>query len=246
MGKYMKKSKITGDVLVMEVSQSSMGVRTRAKTLALQRLQKTTPPPPPSPTPLNPDTTTYLQLRSRRLEKSPPPSPTDTTKKPSPQQQNPNSNCRASSRLRLSSTNSVSVGSVSLGCSNMGDKNYVCEKEEETYDFNDLGIEASFGENNLEFEGRGRSTRESTPCSFIRDCDILGTPGSATRPTSSTATNRRVQCDLQRNIPTTWEMEEFFACAEQQQQRLFMEKYNFDVVNDIPLPGRYEWVTANP
>ncbi|MCI22573.1 cyclin-dependent kinase inhibitor 3-like [Trifolium medium] len=37
-------------------------------------------------------------------------------------------------------------------------------------------------------------------------------------------------------------MDEFFALAEKQQQAIFMEKYNFDVVNDVPLPGRYEWV----
>lgn len=80
---------------------------------------------------------------------------------------------------------------------------------------------------------------------------------------------------MQRNIPTAYEMDEFFAFAEKQQQAIFMEKcvfllirptpivlriksviqlfmplcilftfcrYNFDVVNDVPLPGRYEWV----
>lgn len=47
---------------------------------------------------------------------------------------------------------------------------------------------------------------------------------------------------MQRNTPTTNEVDEFFALAEKQQQALFMEKYNFDVVNDVPLPGRYEWV----
>lgn len=69
-------------------------------------------------------------------------------------------------------------------------------------------------------------------------------------------------------------MEEFFTFAEQQQQRLFMEKYvvfnstdtvifkrvllstnvkilffinryNFDVVNDLPLTGRYEWIRVD-
>lgn len=55
MGKYMRKSKPAGDVAVMEVSQAaSLGVRTRAKTLALQR-----------------SSSSYLQLRSRRLEKPP-------------------------------------------------------------------------------------------------------------------------------------------------------------------------------
>ncbi|KAM1431337.1 hypothetical protein ACFX2I_047302 [Malus domestica] len=43
MGKYMKKSKISGDVAVMEVSispQSFLGVQTSAKILALKKLQQ--------------------------------------------------------------------------------------------------------------------------------------------------------------------------------------------------------------
>ncbi|KAK9282434.1 hypothetical protein L1049_005351 [Liquidambar formosana] len=254
MGKYMKKSKITGDVAVMEVSQSSMGVRTRAKTLALQRLQSTLTPPQKL------DNSSYLQLRSRRLEKPPPLLLNETTnatkrlpkdscrENPNPK---PSPNPRVSSRLRLSSVNKGSVGSVSLSCSKNEDEycgttTATVGREGEKEEFNDVGVEASFGENNLEFEGRERSTRESTPCSLIRDSDAIGTPRSTTRPTSSTATNWRVRNAVQKNIPTTREMEEFFACAEQQQQRLFTEKYNFDIVSDLPLPGRYEWVKVNP
>jgi len=63
----MKKSKIAGDVaaLIMESPppHSHLGVRTRAKTLALQN------------SPQTPDSAAYLQLRSRRLLKLPPPIP---------------------------------------------------------------------------------------------------------------------------------------------------------------------------
>ncbi|XP_010245983.1 PREDICTED: cyclin-dependent kinase inhibitor 5 [Nelumbo nucifera] len=258
MGKYMRKAKITGEVAVMEVSQASFGVRTRAKTLALQRLQKTTPPS----TTTN-SGTSYLQLRSRRLEK--PPllvASTHETKKqqsaskdsckgsPSP---NPSQNPNARTSSRLGSVNSASVGSVSLSCSKNEESFSAKEatklefKEEETPENNnDVGVEASFGENVLDIEARDRSTRETTPCSLIRDSDTIGTPGSTTRPANSTATNRRIQSATRRNIPTTNEMEEFFAGAEQQQQRLFTEKYNFDPVNDMPLPGRYEWVRVEP
>ncbi|TXG70013.1 hypothetical protein EZV62_004948 [Acer yangbiense] len=76
-----------------------------------------------------------------------------------------------------------------------------------------------------------RSTRESTPCSF--------------RASGTTTTYQERRNDL-RFVPTTREIEEFFACAEQQQERLFIEKYNFDVVNDLPLSGRYEWVEVGP
>lgn len=60
MGKYMKKSKITGDMEATEAT--SLGVRTRAaaKTLALKRLNSSAS-----------DSSCYLQLRSRRLEKPP-------------------------------------------------------------------------------------------------------------------------------------------------------------------------------
>lgn len=68
MGKCMRKDKATGEVALMEVSQSPLGVRTRAKTLALQRLQSSAAVTPPS----NPDSC-YLELRSRRLAKPLPP-----------------------------------------------------------------------------------------------------------------------------------------------------------------------------
>ncbi|KAK3180368.1 hypothetical protein Dsin_032756, partial [Dipteronia sinensis] len=89
-----------------------------------------------------------------------------------------------------------------------------------------------------------RSTRESTPCRF-RTSITIETPGSTTRRRSVPTTYQERRIDL-RIVPTTCEIEEFFACAEQQQERLFIEKYNFDIVNDLPLPGHYEWVEVGP
>ncbi|CAI9770638.1 unnamed protein product [Fraxinus pennsylvanica] len=91
-----------------------------------------------------------------------------------------------------------------------------------------------------------RSTRESTPCSLIGAAGTVSTPGSTTRQMSPEAAIQRSRNAILRNIPTAREIEEFFARAEQSQQRLFMEKYNFDVANDVPLPGRYEWVRVMP
>lgn len=69
MGKYMRKAKLSGEVAVMEVSaQSAIGVRTRARTLALQRLQKS--PFSPAADNSSSSSSCYLQLRSRRLEKA--------------------------------------------------------------------------------------------------------------------------------------------------------------------------------
>lgn len=197
MGKYMKKSKIAGDVaaVIMEAPppHSHLGVRTRAKTLALQN--NTT----------SPDPSAYLQLRSRRLLKLPPTPPENPRR----------SSAETAANFRLA--NAQKLASFE----------------------DDNNTECSFGENFLDAEPREeRSTREGTPCSLIRDSNAIHTPGSTTRP----RTRQIIHEHIQRNIPTAYEMEEFFAYAEKQQQTIFMDKYNFDIVNDVPLPGRYEWV----
>ncbi|KHN01014.1 Cyclin-dependent kinase inhibitor 3 [Glycine soja] len=173
MGKYMKKAKPKGELALVESTTSNtttsyMGVRTRAKTLALQKSHA-------QQHELAATSDSYLQLR-RNAE---------------PQ-------------------------------------------------------EASFGENVLDFEGRERSTRESTPCSLIRDSDTVRTPGSTTRPTCSAEAYRRTEHAARRQIPTSREMDEFFAEIEEAQQKKFIEKYNFDPVNEKPLSGRYEWEKLKP
>ncbi|KAJ1295224.1 hypothetical protein BS78_01G207900 [Paspalum vaginatum] len=103
-------------------------------------------------------------------------------------------------------------------------------------------VEASFGENMLELEAMERSARETTPCSLINS-ETISTPGSTTKPSRSS--HRRVQAPVQTPvciIPSTRELNEFFAAEQRRQQQAFIEKYNFDPVNDCPLPGRFEWV----
>ena len=71
MGKYIKKGKIAGDVIVTEIShQSSIGVRTRARTLALQRLLRSSSPAPSLSPAVENEDASYLELRSRKLEKA--------------------------------------------------------------------------------------------------------------------------------------------------------------------------------
>lgn len=262
MGKYMRKAKARGEVAVMEVSQPCLGVRTRAKTLALERLQKSGPRPssPQSPPQQQASSSSYLQLRSRRLLK--PPILVSNSKKHKQnlkegdvENPNPKVKARASSRLRVGSVRCGSVGSVSLGCLSGEDgvqspavDLLKLGKEEQILEDNnasDLGIEASFGENVLDFEARDRSTRETTPCSLIRDPETIRTPGSTTKPASSSGINRRMDNSRRGHVPTTQEMDQFFRSAEEEQQRVFTDKYNFDPVNDKPLSGRFEWVKLN-
>ncbi|XP_055811764.1 cyclin-dependent kinase inhibitor 3-like isoform X2 [Solanum dulcamara] len=124
---------------------------------------------------------------------------------------------------------SASVGSVSIT-----QKGRVTE---------DVDAEISFGDNTLDFQHR--ESRESKPCSLVREVDAMVNPGSATRRTELNTTTQITRNFILRNIPSAHEIEEFFTFAEQQQQRLFMEKYNFDVANDSPLSGRYEWIRVN-
>ncbi|ESQ37123.1 hypothetical protein EUTSA_v10002666mg [Eutrema salsugineum] len=79
--------------------------------------------------------------------------------------------------------------------------------------------DCNFGEKGFDFESE---ESETTPCSLRRDSEAI------------------------RSVPSSSEIESFFAFAEQQQQRFFIEKYNFDIVSENPLPGRYDWVKVVP
>ncbi|XP_075508617.1 cyclin-dependent kinase inhibitor 3-like [Primulina tabacum] len=213
MGKYMRKAKTSGETPVMEMSQSSLGVRTRAKTLALQRLQSTAAS---TAAPENPDSC-YLLLRSRRLEKQPP-------------QHNSRKVRRRSCVFQGQKHSEECCEAASISCS---------------IGAGGLGIDASFGENNFDTEARDSwITRESTPYSSTR---AAVTPSSSTRRMHFRTPNQRVPLNaVLVSMPTPLELEDFFAIEEQSMQRHFIEKYNFDFVNDSPLPGRYEWVKASP
>ncbi|KAL4578428.1 hypothetical protein LXL04_014551 [Taraxacum kok-saghyz] len=219
MGKYIQRnSKTTMDI------PSHGGVRTRARTLALQKASSA----------VSPGSCSYIQLRSRRLVKPTPPNIQKENRLPP----KPNKHsCKGAG----SSTLKVNSGKSSQSVKKLVDRKDEIHQNTEIKDAEDVGIndETSFGENMLEIEGRERSIRETTPCSLIRDPDtIISTPSSSTKRTYSANSNYRPQ----RLIPSTVEMEEFFIEPEKQQQKLFIDKYNFDPVSEKPVPGRYEWV----
>jgi len=200
MGKYMRKGKVSGEVAVMEVPGGALlGVRTRSRTLALQRAQR-----PPDKGEADAAAGEYLELRSRRLEKP----HKEQAAAPAPK--------RGAARKAAAAASPV-----------------LAEDE----------VEASFGENVLDCDAMERNTRETTPCSLIKNSEMISTPGSTTKSkiSSSMTSRRRMETSICRFIPNSLEMEEFFAAAEQHEQHTFREKYNFCPVNDSPLPGRYEW-----
>ncbi|URD75306.1 cyclin-dependent kinase inhibitor [Musa troglodytarum] len=263
MARYSRKARIGGEAAVADAAhqQSSFGVHTRAKTLALKRLQESSPA----------DAYSYLQLRSRRLQKHLP-APSSVRSRPAAKNTpsaNPNSGrtpkfiSNPPAGMGESPVTSDSAASVSM-------RNRCLKKAKasseaaaaavpEVSSKDRAGSEASYGENVLELEASSsnllrtvfvhgesssnllgcRSARESTPCSLIRNSETIGSPGSTTRPTKFTVSSKRQASPI---VPTGPEMEELFAGPEQLQQRRFMERYNFDVAKDQPLPGRYEWV----
>ncbi|GMI96122.1 hypothetical protein HRI_003281500 [Hibiscus trionum] len=256
MGKYIKKPKTAPEVAVPELSQSPLGVRTRSKTLDLQRQKKSsTSPATVASAPAN-GTGSYLQLRSRRLEKPPLVVHHHDSKKHQQQQQrkqgskkgscgqNPNPN--SDSRARVSCGSNSVVEKKTGGKTGREDSVQEENGNDNVINYTNISVEASFGENILEIEAKERGTRESTPCNSIRGSESIRTPGSTTRPNSSADTNRRVRGSTRRHVPTSHEMDEFFSLAEVDQQRQFIEKYNFDPAKDRPLPGRYQWEKVDP
>lgn len=85
--------------------------------------------------------------------------------------------------------------------------------------------------------------RESTPTSKFKE--------ESGELDSSTTAKPSVRIDSRREIPAektppAAELEEFFASAEKDLHKSFKEKYNYDIVNDVPMKGRFEWVQLKP
>ncbi|KAJ4872464.1 Cyclin-dependent kinase inhibitor 6 [Raphanus sativus] len=60
--------------------------------------------------------------------------------------------------------------------------------------------------------------------------------GETTEMESSSSSAQKVS-----KSPTPGDIEEFLSELENKDQKRFIEKYNFDIVNDKPLQGRYKW-----
>ncbi|CAN4090913.1 unnamed protein product [Withania somnifera] len=216
MGKYIRKSKTKGEV-------SPLGVLTRAKALA-QKRNKGAAAAAAVVSQANgngSDGGSYLELRSGKLVKPFMFLEGKGKKNGVSKNQNggnPNPNVKSEEGIK------VCLGDMKM---------------------DELDIPEAFGENFLDFEGRKRTTRESTPCSLIRDSDKIQTPGSSTRRSNADEAISRVPNLVRAEIPTAREIDAFFARAEEQQQSKFIEKYNFDPVNDKPLPGRFKWVKVD-
>ncbi|XP_048433005.1 cyclin-dependent kinase inhibitor 7-like [Pyrus x bretschneideri] len=76
--------------------------------------------------------------------------------------------------------------------------------------------------------------RETTPSSELSlDLNEMSSPAPAV--------SHRRRIPVSKSTPSE-EIEEFFAAAEKYEHKRFTEKFNYDIVNDVPLEGRYQWV----
>ncbi|RRT80699.1 hypothetical protein B296_00016751 [Ensete ventricosum] len=148
MARYARKARVGGEAAVADAAhqQSSLGVHTRAKTLALKRLQESSPA----------DAYSYLQLRSRRLQKRlPAPS---SVRSRAAAKNTPSINPNSDPTPKFSSNppvNSESVASVSMRnrcLKKATPSSEAAAAVREASSKDDAGSEASFGENVLELE----------------------------------------------------------------------------------------------
>ncbi|KAK8710338.1 hypothetical protein V6N13_145668 [Hibiscus sabdariffa] len=121
---------------------------------------------------------------------------------------------------------------VSCCSSNIG------SSEKKIIEFPDLEGESLQVETSahLNFRERRETTQSSELRAELEDMD------STSRPSE---TNSRRRSTVEK-MPTEADLEEFFAAAEKKVKKQFTEKYNYDIVKDEPLEGRYQWVRLNP
>ncbi|XP_074343520.1 uncharacterized protein LOC141682721 isoform X2 [Apium graveolens] len=60
--------------------------------------------------------------------------------------------------------------------------------------------------------------------------------------TTTTKTTTKNKASSAQKKPSMEEIEEFFSRAEKYEAKRFAEKYNYDIVKDVPLEGKYQWV----
>ncbi|KAE8721816.1 Cyclin-dependent kinase inhibitor 7 [Hibiscus syriacus] len=82
-------------------------------------------------------------------------------------------------------------------------------------------------------------SRETTPLSSELSGESEEMESREKNPLSSPAKQKP-------KTPSQAEIDEFFSVNEKYEQKRFTEKYNYDIVKDMPVDGRYQWVRLKP
>lgn len=146
--------------------------------------------------------------------------------------------------------NSVSpAASRTSSCSKHDDSSDVVKKSPRSPDLENADSQSEGFETDFStLTGRDFS-REATPTSDLYGDSQLHLSSSTLLKKSSpppTSLRRKIPNSVAENMPSAAELEAFFAAAEKYEQKRFSEKYNYDIVKDLPLKGKYQWVRLLP
>ncbi|KAF3776994.1 Cyclin-dependent kinase inhibitor 3 [Nymphaea thermarum] len=260
MGKFMRKCKEMGEVAVVEVPPVG-GARTRARALAELRKRSSVGSEELQ--------VSYLELRSRRLAKNGPPkekkrefgSRVVAQESPAVNSGAGDEDARVSMCSGTGSSEEDKVAAVRSGSVSDPEVRipirFLFFISETVFDVGKLfegGFPVVNGErfscvlslNSCSSSSCLFSVRETTPPSDLR-AESEALESTTISAFNDSANYRRKPSRVAaRTTPPASEIEEFFAAFEKEEERRFAEKYNYDVVKDIPLAGRYEWVKVTP
>lgn len=231
----MRKYKGNGEVAVMEVSP--VGVRTRARALGMGTAAASSGTTPRGRRRRKVGNvggsgklrfaSSYVQLRSSRRR---------VLNRPGNSVSPAGKNHRRISPVDRCSSPSSDYVTTSC-CSSNGSNRRINERMK-FVDPEDVEVEKS-----TYLDCRKRE-RETTPMSELR-VDQSDELESTAMPLSEETSRVRFTAE-KISLPSESEIEEFFAAAEKDLKQRFTEKYNYDVIKDIPLEGGYEWVQLKP
>ncbi|KAK4393308.1 Cyclin-dependent kinase inhibitor 6 [Sesamum angolense] len=136
-----------------------------------------------------------------------------------------------------STCESVGSGHVLASCCSSSRSSELAKESSKFVDLeqeNEATVEffATSAGHSVDFGVRGENTPSSEVQAESDELESTARPRESSSRRSSTA----------EKMPTTAELEEFFVAAETNLQKQFIDKYNYDIVKDEPLEGRYEWV----
>ncbi|XP_027154344.1 cyclin-dependent kinase inhibitor 1 isoform X2 [Coffea eugenioides] len=151
--------------------------------------------------------------------------------------------------------NAAATGKLDDPCSSCCSSNGSSELDYDTSESVDLKVEeeeegtVEVTTSTYELENRCRERRETAPWGEVQaeSGELESTTASRLPSMSSEENSSRCRTSTEeKNMPSKDELEEFFSAAEKNLQQKFAQKYNFDIVKEEPLQGRYEWVRVNP
>lgn len=151
--------------------------------------------------------------------------------------------------------NSVSpAASRTSSCSKHEDSSDVVKKSPRSPDLENADSQSEGSETEISSSTGRVFSREATPTSELNYGDsehfLLHLSSSSTSKKKSsppaTSIRQKIPNSCAKNMPSETELEAFFAAAEKYEQKRFFEKYNYDIVKDVPLEGKYQWVRLLP